>query len=139
MSIKTLPIQDETPYKPPKSLTKNPLQKKTSDVIFWALWLFIGLVSSYDNYLIVLYQEQMPQQEENPVCRWIMETDNWNVSRCVGIKMLGTIFSLGVMVVLHQFWRRISWVVVISIASFQFLLLLYLTMDVRNLEKLLCW
>jgi len=96
----------------------------TSTWIFCAMWMFIGFASSYDAYLSVLNGEYLYEVEKNPMARYIM--GKCGVPAFVGIKMFGTIFSLGCVTVLYHNYRKASWIINTSIFLTQILLFAYL-------------
>lgn len=59
-------------------------------------------MSSLDNYLVVKFRSSMPAEEKNPIARWIMQADNWDVSTFVGIKMFTTILVLGLLAIIYS-------------------------------------
>jgi len=61
------------------------------------MWSLIGLTCTYDTYQTVKQQGNLIKTEENPLARLILEADNWDVSRFVGLKMAGAIFALGLL------------------------------------------
>lgn len=102
-------------------------QSLTRTTWFSMQWLFIGAVSAYDAYLVALFADMMPEHEQNPMGRYIMELSGGGVSTFIVCKLAGTVF---VLVVLASLWRnrsRITFPVVSSLSSFQAWLLCYLT------------
>ena len=104
-------------------------QTQTPAQVAWfsMQWLFIGAVSAYDAYLVVLFADLMPQQEQNPIGRYIMELSGGTVGAFVACKMFGTVLVLLVLARLWQNRSRITTPVVNSVSSFQAVLLYYLT------------
>lgn len=94
--------------------------------------MWIAFVSSFDTYLTVHLKDSLKENEQNPIARLIMTADNWNVSMFIGLKMFGTIFSLGILVAIFCCHKRCAFSTIFSIAIFQTLLLLYLLYDHRN-------
>jgi hypothetical protein len=95
-------------------------------VFFVCCWLFIGFVSSIDTYLTIKFQDDLFFGEVNPMARWMLEADNWDVSRFCGIKMFGTIFVLGILVLMYVQVPRHAAVVAGAMVAFQAWLLYYL-------------
>ena len=96
------------------------------NLLFIACWLWIGFVSSIDNYLVVKYRSDMPTAEQNPVARYIMTCDNWDVSSFVGIKMFCTIFVLGLLAIIYCGSKSVGFRYAAILAAFQAALFLYL-------------
>lgn len=95
--------------------------------LFSALWLLIGMVSAYDTYLTVRYQETLMVYECNPVAIWLLEYDKWNPATLVALKFLGSMIVLGVLTL--SYWWRPRWatLMTLSIALVQLSLLVFLT------------
>ena len=109
---------------------KMRLLKSAPALSFLAMWLFIGLVSAYDAYLVERYSESIVDMEENPVGQYLLEIDNGGTSLLIRTKAGGTAIVLCILVLLYTRCRRIALPVVKSIAAFQFCLLMYLTIGV---------
>jgi len=119
------------PEPEPKKVTEtesqiSPSKSPKNDWSFYGQWLIIGLIGSYDAFLTVKYQQYMQYVEENPVARWIMAADGWDVSRFIGIKMFGTILALGILALIHGRNSKMSRMVIFPITILQILLLCYL-------------
>ncbi len=95
-------------------------------MLFPGLWMFIGLVSAFDTYLTVKFQEHLWYQELNPMARMLLQLDGWEPSLLVGLKFFGTLLSLGFVGALHWRNRRMGTAVAGGVACFQFGLLCYL-------------
>ena len=95
-------------------------------VIFPALWLFIGLVSAFDTYLLVRFQEDLVRLEVNPMARVLLALAGGEPSLLVGVKFMGSVLVLGILTALHVQNRRIGLIVTAALASFQLGLLSYL-------------
>ena len=95
---------------------------------FSFMWFFVGMVSTYDAYLGVRYWESMPNMERNPVCLYLIELANGDATIFLGCKAAGTVLVLTAMALFYlrnpRFAQRIAW----GVFSFQFGLLLYLTL-----------
>ena len=102
-----------------------------SSFLFCFLWMWIAAVSSFDVYLTINLHDVMKECEQNPIARAILEYDNWNVSRFVGIKMFNTIFVLGVLIAAYYFNKKHAYSFIFSIAFFQTVLIFYLLYDFR--------
>lgn len=90
------------------------------------MWLWVGFVSSLDTYYTVLYRDHMQAVEENPVARMIMSSDNWDVSRFIGIKMFFTLLVLGVLACGYWLDRGKAYITLFFISLFQTYLICYL-------------
>ena len=93
---------------------------------FAALWLAIGFISAIDLYWAVKNQHVMLENEENPVGRYLIRLDDGSVALFMGVKMAGTILSLGVLVFLYHYKKLYAWLSIISLTVAQFFLLHYL-------------
>jgi hypothetical protein len=88
--------------------------------------MFIGLVSAFDTYLTVKFQECLVSFEINPLAVMLLRLDDWDPSLLIGMKFLGSIVVLGFLAVLHLHNRRLGLMVTSGLASFQLWLLGYL-------------
>lgn len=95
---------------------------------FHLLWLFIGLVSAFDAYLVLKYQDLIYYLECNPVGRFLMEIDPARPALFVGAKFLGTIVVLYLLQGIYNSNQRVGRLLAGSIAAFQFLLLGWLVL-----------
>ena len=87
---------------------------------------FIVAVSIYDGYLVARFADLMPMAEQNPMGRWLMEQDG-GVELFLRAKTLGTSLVLGVLAGLYAISTRLALPVTACVATFQMLLLGYLT------------
>lgn len=69
--------------------------------------------------------------EENPIARYIMSLDNWDVSLFIGLKMFGTLLALWILHWLFIVNRKMAIVVAFAIAIFQAFLMFYFLYDHR--------
>src|SRR6266478_2513702 len=60
-------------------------------LVFPGLWMFIGLVSAFDTYLTVKFQEHLAFHEVNPLALMLLRLDNWDPSLLIGLKFLGSL------------------------------------------------
>src|SRR5262245_50748655 len=95
-------------------------------LVFAGLWIFIGLVSAFDTYLTVKFQECLAFHEVNPLAMMLLRLDGWDPSLLVGLKFLGSVIALGFLAALHLHNRRLGLMVTSGLASFQLWLLGYL-------------
>ncbi|MFN0054344.1 MAG: hypothetical protein ACKV0T_19380 [Planctomycetales bacterium] len=96
------------------------------EAAFPCLWVFISLVSTWDTYLTVLYQEQLFYTEENPIGRMLLTLNRGDPSLLIGAKFLGSSLVLGVLALLYVRNRPLGMTVTGAIATFQLGLLGYL-------------
>ncbi|MFN9372225.1 MAG: hypothetical protein ACK6D3_10125 [Planctomycetaceae bacterium] len=96
--------------------------------VFALLWVLIGLVSAYDTYLTVRFQESLDVMECNPIALWLLAYDEWSAATLVGLKFLGSMVVLGALCLC--FWVRPRWglTITVSIAVLQGALLAFLTL-----------
>jgi hypothetical protein len=97
-----------------------------SNLIFCTLWIWIAFVSSIDNYLVVKFRNDMPHDEQNPVARFIMYLNDWDVSTFVGIKMFFTIIVLGILAIIYVGSKHYGLKCVTILSLFQAALFYYL-------------
>src|SRR5262245_48279243 len=95
-------------------------------LVFPGLWMFIGLVSAFDTYLTVKFQECLAFHEVNPLAVMLLRLDGWDPSLLIGLKFLGSVLALGFLAALHLHNRRLGLMVTSGLASFQLWLLGYL-------------
>jgi len=93
------------------------------------VWSFIGLVSAIDSYFVVRFRERLPDLEENPVGRYLLELQNGHIGILLRAKAAGTIAVLNVLAALYIYRHRWAALIAGSIACFQMALLLYMTMS----------
>lgn len=105
-----------------KLMTKN----NVHSLIFTMCWIFIGGVGAIDTFLTIKLSEGLIHNEQNPIARFILQSDNWDVSKFIGLKMFGTILVLGIVVCIFKRHSNYGLMIVSGIATFQALLLLYL-------------
>lgn len=99
---------------------------------FLILWAWVAFVSSYDAYLTVRLRSVIHDSEQNPIARFIMSMDNWDVSLFIGFKMYGTILVLGFLSLMYLVNKKYAFTTVIALALFQTGLLLYLLYDLKE-------
>ena len=95
---------------------------------FPLLWLFIGMVSAYDSYLVIRYSETIWYLESNPVGRMLLNMQDGRPSLFMAVKFLGTIFALGLLIVARHFNKTMGGIIAAWVAGFQLLLLAYLVL-----------
>jgi hypothetical protein len=100
----------------------------TRELMFPLLWIFISVVSAFDTYLTVRFQEHLPYHEQNPVGRLLLQLADWEPSLLIGAKFLGSTLVLGILTALYLRNRRLGITVTASLAAFQLGLLGYLVL-----------
>jgi len=94
---------------------------------FWFLLLFIAAVSVHDAALVVVNSQNIVEVERNPVGRWLIETNDGNVWPFVTIKLFATWIVCAIVLSIYQQSRRIGFTVASGLATFQAMLLVYLS------------
>ena len=95
-------------------------------VIFCGMWLFIGFVSAYDIYVSVALSEILPDNEENPIGRWLIEKDGGKIALFMGLKVAGTITALCILVLLYRFRENWAWLAIFTLSIIQLFVLWYM-------------
>jgi hypothetical protein len=95
--------------------------------IFSLCCLFVAAVSVHDAVLIVVNHEVISEVEQNPVGKWLLDVQGGEVWLFVFLKFAGTALVCAVLVTIFQRSQRLGMITVIPLATFQMLLLLYLT------------
>jgi len=93
---------------------------------FLAAWLFVGLVSVWDGYLVWLYDCCIYFTELNPICKYLIKLNRYDVTLLLLCKATSTLLVLLVLQVLFSRAPRLAFPVVNCVALFQLLLLLFL-------------
>lgn len=111
-------------------LTKWACSALNASSRFWFLfmWSFVGVVSGYDAYLGVRFWDSMPDMERNPICLYLIQQTNGNPIVFLAFKAAGTLLVLTAMAALYLCSPRLAQRIACGVASFQFGLLLYLTL-----------
>jgi hypothetical protein len=95
-------------------------------IIFAILWLFIGLVSTYDGYLNLRYPVTVAT-EENPIARWILRISGNDAPLLISCKFFGTSLCLTFLVLCYFRNKERAWMVTSALAAVQGAVLMYLT------------
>jgi hypothetical protein len=98
-----------------------------SKLVFAACCLIVMAVSVHDAMLVVLNAEIILAVERNPVARWLIQLQRGDIWLFVLAKLLGTAIACSILVVLYEFRDRLALVAAGGVASFQIMLLYYLT------------
>lgn len=98
----------------------------------WRLWfpaaiVIIAIVSLWDTFLTIKFEETMVAMEENPIGLWLIRIAGNEVGIFVRFKLAGTILVLSALFWLDRIGSRILFPVSTSLASYQLALLTYLT------------
>jgi len=120
MIQRALHIPSTPPQKP-----NNAIRFRYEVLALTAMCLVIGLVSAYDTFLLVRFQDLIV--EENPMGRWLMAADEGSVALFVGCKFAGTILVLATITFLYLFRSSMGLVVAAALSSGQLVLAWYLT------------
>jgi hypothetical protein len=99
-----------------------------TELAFVALWLFVGLVSLYDAYLVVLYSSTILDLEQNPICRYLIQRGDGNLTLFLRAKAAGTCTVLATLAALYLRNQRFGQLIALGVAAFQLGLLWYLTL-----------
>ena len=94
---------------------------------FFVLWQIIGCVSAYDAFLAMKYRNELWQMEQNLVGRLLLFINDGDPSLFLGVKFLGTTMALGILASLYHSQPKQGIVIAKGVATFQMLLLAYLT------------
>ncbi len=105
----------------------RPAREHPSGVAFAMLCMFVMAVSVHDAMLVVLNADVILEVERNPVGRWLIELQRGDVWLFVLTKFLGTAVVCSILVMMYEFRVRHGLLAVGGVASFQMILLCYLT------------
>lgn len=94
---------------------------------YWWMWTFVGLVSLYDAWLVVVFREIIHEVEENPVGRMLIALDSNGISYFLAAKAVGTIVVLLSLIAVHRVTQRYRDWIMGAVAAFQAWLLFYLS------------
>lgn len=97
-------------------------------IAFPVLVALIAGVSLFDTFLIVKFADDLIWMEENPIGRWLLRVNNWQVGLFVSTKLIGTCIVVGTLITLRHLNSRKTMPVTTSVAAFQTGLLGYLTL-----------
>lgn len=94
--------------------------------VFAAGWIFVILVSVIDGYLLLQNRDVIGSFEKNPLGNALLAINGGKVWLFLVLKLLGTILSATALVLVFQHNNVLGLVVVLTIACFQFGLLIFL-------------
>lgn len=103
------------------------LAERLWQISFLLMWLFVGLVSAYDAWLVVKNWDSILQFEKNPVCAYFIRIGNGHSGIFLRVKTSGTLAVLSILAGLYRSKPRVAWAVTGAVSSFQLGLLAYLT------------
>jgi hypothetical protein len=98
------------------------------EILFASLLLFVAAVSVHDAALVVLLDDLIADFERNPVGCWLIEVAHGSIWLFLFVKLFGTAVVSATQVMIYQRRPQLAWVITSSLASFQFGLLLYLSL-----------
>ena len=94
---------------------------------FPILCSLIALVSLYDTLLIVIYHDQLPFLEENPLGILLLNVADGEVGVFVRVKLAGTVVVVTILTWMKRCQSRRTLPVTTSLAAYQTALFTYLT------------
>ena len=118
------PVADEFPNKV-KGEKRPSASKVMQDYLLGIMVMFITCVSVYDVYWSFKTAAILPQMEENPLGRWLIQLDGGDISLFMTAKMVGTMFVILAIPGIYQFKRSWGMICCAAVAVFQCLLLVY--------------
>jgi hypothetical protein len=105
------------------------------NVYFYACWLFIAFVASFDIYLTIRFSDNLVDNELNPIARMILKAENWaihddgdkmGVSRFVAVKVFMTILVLTIIRWILYLNKKYAMTIIACVALGQAVLLSFL-------------
>ena len=99
-----------------------------STLIFGVCCLVVAVVSVHDAALVALNHEVIGDFERNPVGRWLLELQGGEVWLFIFVKLAATALVCAVLITVYQHCRRYGLVTAAALASFQLMLLCYLSL-----------
>jgi len=109
-----------------KEGTKTQKRSRFSTILFSIQWFIIGLVSAIDCYWSIKLQESLLVNEQNPIGVYLIKLDNGDIALFMMWKIIGTIVTLGLLIVLYKYNSKIAQLSCFGVCIFQILLLIYL-------------
>lgn len=94
---------------------------------YWWLWTFVGAVSLYDAWLVIVFRDMIHQTEKNPLGRLLIQLDSNGIAYFLTAKAFGTLIVLLALAAVHQLAHRHREWIIGGVASFQAWLLWYLS------------
>jgi hypothetical protein len=93
---------------------------------FMAVWLFIIAVSVYDGFCVIAARSTIQSVERNPIGRWLIKANSGDIWLLLAAKTIGTVIAASLLLWLHSIRPHIGWIVCVSVAGIQLLLLCWL-------------
>jgi hypothetical protein len=106
----------------------RPVNARHSAAAFYALWLFIIVVSVLDGFLALRHQHLLMALELNPIGRWLLAINGGQVWYLLAAKFVGTVLACAALLIIRDRSPRISFVITAAVAAAQLCLLLFLTL-----------
>ena len=102
------------------------MEHKSMNPLFVAAWLFVICVSVIDGYLLLQNRDVIEAFEQNPLGMILLEMNGGQIWLFLSLKLLGTILTSMLLLLTYQCFARLGLFMVLSVAGFQFGLLVYL-------------
>ena len=99
---------------------------KVTQATFYALWLFIILVSAWDGFLSLRYRYILPALELNPLAQILIAVNAGRVWYLLTSKFLGTVLACAILLVIYQSRPKLGLIVCTALALLQLGLILFL-------------
>jgi hypothetical protein len=99
---------------------------KILKILIPTAWIFIALVASIDVYFAIKLQNELYNNELNPVGKWLMDMDGGDVALFMALKFLGTLIVLSCYPIISHFSVKWAHRYILIAALLQFLLLIFL-------------
>ena len=96
------------------------------NLLFALCWFFVIFVSVLDGYLLMHTREVIGDLERNPLGLALLSINGGQVWLFLSLKLVGTILACMWLLVIHRKNSRLGLVIAISLALFQFGLLIFL-------------
>ena len=61
------------------------------------MWYIIGFISAIDVYYAIKFSKTLPDMEQNPFGRYLIEITCGDISLFIGCKVAGTVIVLGIL------------------------------------------
>lgn len=103
-------------------------RERFREAVFPCLWLFIAYVSVHDGYLVALNRAVILDMERNPLGLQLLHAAGGEVWALLTVKTAGTVLACSLLLLLFWHSRRLGSAVAAGLASFQLLLLLFLSL-----------
>jgi tryptophan-rich sensory protein len=99
-----------------------------STLVFGLCCLVVAVVSVHDAALVALNNEVIGDFERNPVGKWLLDLQGGEVWLFIFVKLAATALVCAVLITVYQHCRRYGLVTAAALASFQLMLLCYLSL-----------